>query len=66
MFDFHFIYLSSNTFNVSNITKITIQTGDEILSTNIPLQTMYLHGDNGNYTILGDDLTAIKITKLES
>ena len=74
MFDFRFIYLNDNAYGVSNITKITIQTadglkdisGDDILAANIPLQTMYLHSDSGNYTVLGDNLMAIEVTKRET
>ncbi|WP_297642801.1 hypothetical protein [uncultured Bacteroides sp.] len=74
MFDFRFIYLNDNAYGVSDITKITIQeadglkdiSGDDILTANIPLQTMYLHSDNGNYTVLGDNLMAIEITKRET
>lgn len=73
MFDFRFIYLNDSAYNASDITKITIQTseglkdisGDEILTANIPLQTMYLHSDSGNYTVLGDNLMAIEVTKRE-
>lgn len=74
MFDFRFIYLGDACYSAQGITEITIQTadglkdisGDDILTTNIPLQTMYLHGENGNYTVLGDNLMAIEVTKRES
>lgn len=74
MFDFRFIYLNDACYGAEKIIKITIQTsdglkdisGDDILTANIPLQTMYLHGNSKSYTVLGDNLMAIEITKRET
>lgn len=74
MFDFRFIYSDDACYGAQGINKITIQTvdglkdicGDEILTANIPLQEMYLHSDNVNYTVSGNNLMAIEVTKRES
>lgn len=73
MFDFKFVYSVEQIYPVNNVTKITIQTpsgfkevsGDDILSVNIPLETIYLHSDSGNYTVSGSNLLAIIVTKCE-
>ena len=71
MFDFHFAYSDGNTYDVTGVTKIVIQTaagskeisGDEILTSLLPLKTMCLFSPDENVTISGDNLIAIDVLK---
>lgn len=75
MFDFHFVYSTGITYDVQNVNKIIIAKpssanqgsveieGDEILSARIPLKSMCLYSDDGNFTVSGTDLIIIDVKK---
>jgi len=74
MFDFHFAYSDGNFYDINEVHKIIIQTsdglkevaGDSILTTPLPLKTMYLYTSNGCATISGTNLMVIDVAKQES
>ncbi len=71
MFDFRFEYFDSNIYDVSDVTSIAYQTGsgtklvsgDDILTTRLPLDTIHLFSESGCYTVSGTNLMAIEVTK---
>lgn len=74
MFDFHFVYSDGNTYDIKGVNKITIHTstslkeisGDSILTTPLPLKTMYLYTANGCFTVSGTNLMVIDVLKQEN
>ena len=74
MFDFHFVYSDGNSYDINGVNKIMIQTpsslkevaGDAILTTPLPLKTMYLYTSNGCFTVSGTNLMVIDVLKQEN
>lgn len=74
MFDFHFAYSDGNTYDVTGVTKVFIKKasnikeleGDEILTSRLPLDTMYLYSSAKNVTISGTNLLVIDVLKKDS
>ncbi len=74
MFDFHFVFMGGLEYDVDNVTKIMIysnkgyieKSGEEILSTAIPINTTFLFTPNGNFTISGENLCVIDVKKQDS
>ncbi len=73
MFEFRFTYSDKNYYEVKGVNKIVIPSspvkelvGDAILTTPLPLKTLYLYTANGNVTVSGTNLMVIDVIKQDN
>lgn len=71
MFNFHFLFTDGITYDVGNVNEIEIKcheayrkiSGDDILSTRLPLDDMFLYTPGGCIAIAGKNLLVIDALK---